>query len=211
MCPLALQGLIVRPPMENPVPNQKKSFIRGCLIAIAAGFILITTAGTFFSIVWTRYWYEEDNAKRRDPMENLARFHSELKTYLSRHEGRYPAKPGVHGLAELTVILSDLRVKDDRYVGTDPDYLSEQITSYAYVAAGLSKKELDEDMPVIFEKPWNGDRIRVLLSGGRVEIIEGRKFKTCSGIVTCFKERSKKTSSAWKTLIRNAESIDRMQ
>lgn len=197
--------------MKNPIPNQKTSFTRVCLIAVTAAFILITTAGTFFSMVWTRYWYEEDNAKRRDPMENLARFRSELKTYLSLHEGRYPAKPGVHGLGELTVYMSDLRLKDDKYVGTDPDYLSEQITSYAYVASGLSEKELDADMPVIFEKPWNGNRIRVLLSGGRVKIIEGRKFKNCSGIVMYFKERSKKTSSAWKTLIRNAESIDRMQ
>ena len=197
--------------MEKSGPNQKKTFIREYLIAVTAGFILITTTGTVFSMVWTRYWYEEDNAKRRDPMENLARFRSELKTYLSRHEGRYPAKPGVHGLAELTVYLSDLRVKDDQYVGTDPDYLSEQITSYAYVASGLSEKELDADMPVIFEKPWNGNRIRVLLNGGRVEIIEGRKFKNCSGIVTYFRERSKKTSAVWEPLIRNAESIDRMQ
>ena len=179
-----------------------------CLIAIGVLFLLIVTAASVLSICWNRYWYEEDNAKRRDPMENLAHFHRELQGYLAAHDGRYPAEQGVHGLGELVVFLSDLRVKDDKNVGIDPDYLSEQITSYAYVASGLSATDMDGDMPVIFEKPWRRRRIRVLLSDGRVEVLEDKGFKTCREVVAYYQERSKTTSAAWETLLNNAEYID---
>lgn len=116
--------------------------------------MLIVTTAIVLAICWNRYWYNEDNAKRREPMENLAHFHHELQGYLAAHEGRYPPEQGVHGLGELVVLLSDLRVKDDKDVGIDPDYLSEQTTSYAYVASGLSATDMVGDMPVIFEKPW---------------------------------------------------------
>ena len=178
-----------------------------CLIGIGVLFFLIVTAASVLVICWNRYWYEEDNAKRREPMENLAHFHNELQEYLATHEGRYPAEQGVHGLGELVVLLSDLRVKDDKYVGIDPDYLSEHITSYAYVASGLSAMDMDGDMPVIFEKPWRRRRIRVLLSDGRVEVLEDKGFKTCREVVAYYKERSKATSAAWETLLNNAEYI----
>ena len=176
------------------------------MIAVAVIVILIATATIHFNY-WNNYWYEEDNAQRREPMDNLVHFHDELKTYLAEHEGRYPAEHGVHGLAELTALLSDLRVKDDKHVSTDPDYLSERITSYAYVASGLSEKEMESGMPVIFEKPRHRGSIRVLLSDGRVEVLENKGFKYCRQVVEFYKERSNGTSAAWETLLRNAESI----
>ena len=176
----------------------------GCLSVMVALGILIVGA-IVCAIIWNEYWYREDNAKRREPMENLAHFHHELKAYLSTHEGRYPTEQGVYGLAELVVLLSDLRVKDDKYVGTDPDYLSEHITSYAYVASGLSKQELDGDMPVIFEKPRLRKSIRILLGDGRVEVLEHKSFKNCRQVVEYYRERSKNASSAWETLLHNAD------
>lgn len=176
----------------------------GCLSVVVALGILIVGA-IVCSIIWNEYWYRQDNAMRREPMENLAHFHHQLKAYLSTHDGRYPTERGVHGLAELVVLLSDLRVKDDKYVGTDPDYLSEHITSYAYVASGLSEQELDGDMPVIFEKPRLRKSIRVLLGDGRVEILEHKSFKNCRQVVEYYKERSNRTFSAWETLLHNAD------
>ena len=176
----------------------------GCLSVMVALGILIVGA-IVCAIIWNEYWYREDNAKRREPMENLAHFHHELKAYLSTHEGRYPTEQGVYGLAELVVLLSDLRVKDDKFVGMNPDYLSEDITSYAYVASGLSEQELDGDMPVIFEKPRLFKSIRVLLSDGRVEVLEHKRFKNCRQVVEYYRESSKSASSAWETLLHNAD------
>ncbi len=187
-------------------PAKHNGIAWGCLIAVAVFVILIATATLLFNR-WNNYWYEDDNALRREPMDNLVHFHDELKTYLAEHEGRYPAEHGVHGLAELTARLSDLRVKDDRHVSTDPDYLSERITSYAYVASGLSEKEMESGMPVIFEKPSHRDSVRVLLSDGHVEVLENRGFKYCRQVVEFYKERSNETSAAWEILLRNAESI----
>ena len=68
----------------------------------------------------SNYYYEQDNAARRDPMDNLAKFHHQLKKYLVEHEGQYPGEKGVYGLAELFSLLSVLRVKDDKNVETAP-------------------------------------------------------------------------------------------
>ena len=123
---------------------------------------------------------------------------------------QYPAEKGVFGLAELVSLLSDLRVKDDKNVWTDPDYLTERITSYAYIASGLSEKEMDVGMPVIFEKPWNRKRVRVLLCDGRVEELELNGINICSKVVEYYKERVDRTSTAWDILLRNAKYIDGM-
>jgi len=181
-----------------------------CCLSVVVVLAILIVGAIVCSIFWNEYWYRQDNAMRREPMENLAHFHHELKAYLSTHEGRYPTEQGVYGLAELVVLLSDLRVKDDKYVGTDPDYLSEHITSYAYVASGLSEQELDGDMPVIFEKPWHRKSIRVLLSNGHVDVIETAGLKNCRQVVGYYKERSKTASDAWETLLRNADVIDHM-
>ncbi len=172
-------------------------------VMVALGILIV--GAIVCAIIWNEYWYREDNAKRREPMENLAHFHHELKAYLSTHEGRYPTEQGVYGLAELVVLLSDLRVKDDKFVGMNPDYLSEDITSYAYVASGLSEQELDGDMPVIFEKPRLFKSIRVLLGDGRVEVLEHKRFKNCRQVVEYYRESSKSASSAWETLLHNAD------
>ena len=194
--------------METTNHVEKHSLLSiGCLFAAIALVMLIASA-TVAYICWNKHWYEEDNVRRREPMENIVHFQHKLKAYLSTHEGRYPEKQGVAGLAELVVLLSDLRVKDDEHVGTDPDYLSEQITSYAYVASGLSEKEMDGDMPVIFEKPWHRKSIRVLLSNGHVDVIETAGLKNCRQVVGYYKGRSKTTSAAWETLLRNADVID---
>ena len=172
-------------------------------VMVALGILIV--GAIVCAIIWNEYWYREDNAKRREPMENLAHFHHELKAYLSTHEGRYPTEQGVYGLAELVVLLSDLRVKDDKFVGMNPDYLSEDITSYAYVASGLSEQELDGDMPVIFEKPRLFKSIRVLLGDGHVEVLEHKRFKNCRQVVEYYRESSKSASSAWETLLHNAD------
>lgn len=185
--------------------NKQHQFVHGCLIVVTVSVVVIAVTVVGLSMAFSAYWYRIDNAERRDPMENLARFHRELKTYLAEHEGRYPPGQGVAGLGELVVLLSDLRVKDDTSVDTDPDFLYEGVTSYAYVASGLSQTELDGSMPVIFEKPRNRDRIRVLLSDGRIEVLECKGFKNCRGVIEYYRERSKKASPAWKALLRNAE------
>ena len=182
----------------------KYKFVWGCLAAPAVLILLIIAAALGLS----EYSYREDNARRPDPMENLARFHRELKRYQSEHEGRCPPRPGVDGLSELTVLLSDLRVKDDRSADTAYDHVFEASTSYAYVAAGLTGKELDATMPVIFEKPWNRARVRVLLGDGRIEIPERTGFKNCREVIVYFRERAKGSSPAWDALLRNAEHID---
>ena len=189
------------------IMEQTKShqFVHGCLIATGVSVVLIAAAVTGLGMAFSAYWYKIDNAERRDPVENLARFHRELKTYLAEHEDRYPPGRGVAGLGELVVLLSDLRVKDDTSVDTDPDFLYEGVTSYAYVASGLSRKELDDGMPVIFEKPGNRDRIRVLLSDGRIEVLECKDFKNCRGVIEYYRARSKNASPAWEALLRNAE------
>ena len=188
--------------MEQNKPHQ---FVHGCLIVVTVSVVVIAAAVTGLSMAFSAYWYRIDNAERRDPMENLARFHRELKNYLAEHKGRYPPGRGVAGLGDLVVLLSDLRVKDDTSVDTDPDFLYEGVTSYAYVASGLSQTELDGGMPVIFEKPRNRDRIRVLLSDGRIEVLDCKGFKSCREVIEYYRERSKKASPAWETLLRNAE------
>lgn len=178
------------------------------IMAISAVLIVIATIVVYNHV--SNYYYEQDNAARRNPMDNLANFHHQLKEYLVEHEGQYPAEKGVFGLAELVSLLSDLRVKDDKNVWTDPDYLTERITSYAYIASGLSEKEMDVGMPVIFEKPWNRKRVRVLLCDGRVEELELNGINSCSKVVEYYKERVDRTSTAWDILLRNAKYIDGM-
>lgn len=183
----------------------KYKFVWGCLATPTVLILLIVAA----SLGVSECSYREDNARRPDPMENLARFHRELKRYQTEHEDRCPPKPGVDGLCELTVLLSDLRVKDDRSADTAYDHVFEKSTSYAYVAAGLTGKELDGTMPVIFEKPRNRARIRVLLGDGRVEIPDRTDFQNCREVVVYFRDRTKGSSSAWDALLRNAAHIDR--
>ncbi len=180
-------------------------FLWGCLIAVAASVIVIVAAIIGFS----HYWFVQDNAARREPMENLAHFHSELQAYLSAHEGRYPAAQGADGLGEVVAYLPYLRVKDDKGVEIAPDIFTENHTSYAFVASGMNEKELDGNMPVIFEKPWNRKHVRVLLCDGRIEVLEVKRFKNCSQVVEYYQERSNGSSPAWETLRRNAEYIDR--
>ena len=177
----------------------------GCLVAVVLAVILIVVA----AISWSAYWYEQDNAARRDPMENLADFHTKLQSYLSAHEGKYPAGQGAEGLGELQVYLPYLRVKDDKVVAINPDIFTEHHTSYAYVASGLTEKDLDDGMPVIFEKPWNRKRVRVLLKNGRIEMLENSQLNNCCQVVEYYRKRSQGESPVWETLRRNAEYIDR--
>ena len=65
-------------------------------------------------------------------------------------------------------------------------------------------------MPVIFEKPWNRKRVRVLLCDGRVEELELNGINSCSKVVEYYKERVDRTSTAWDILLRNAKYIDGM-
>ena len=176
-----------------------------CLVAVVLAFILIVAA----AISWSAYWYEQDNAARRDPMENLANFHTELQSYLSAHEGKYPAGQGAEGLGELVPYLPYLRVKDDKVVEINQDIFTEHHTSYAYIASGLNEKDLDDGMPVIFEKPWNRKRVRVLLKNGRIEVLENSLLNNCRQVVEYYRKRSQGESPIWETLRRNAEYIDR--
>ena len=176
----------------------------GCLIAVVLAVILIVAA----AMSWSAYWYEQDNAARRDSMENLTDFHTELQSYLSAHEGKYPAGQGVEGLGELQAYLPYLRVKDDKVVEINPDIFTEHHTSYAYIASGLNEKDLDDGMPVIFEKPWNRKCVRVLLKNGRIEVLENSQFNSCRQMVEYYRKRSQGESPVWKTLLLNAAYID---
>ena len=192
--------------MTNHTEKQSV-LVLGCLIAVALSILTIATTSVFI-YYWNNYLYEQDNMGSLEPTENLANINDELNDYLSEHEGNYPDEQGVNGLAELTEKSSDLRAKDDKNVSTDPDELSEQSTSYAYVASGLSKKDMESGMPVLFEKPSNRDSIRVLMSDGRMEVIENKGFKNIRQVIEYYKERSNGTSPAWDTLLRNAETIE---
>ena len=183
----------------------KHKIFWGCLVAVVLAAILIVAA----AMSWSAYWYKQDNAARRDPMENLANFHTELQSYLSAHEGKYPAGQGAEGLGELQVYLPYLRVKDDKVVEINPDIFTEHHTSYAYIASGLNEKDLDDGMPVIFEKPWNRKRVRVLLKNGRIEVLENSLLNNCRQVVEYYRKCSQVESPVWKTLRRNAEYIDR--
>ena len=176
-----------------------------CLVAVVLAFILIVAV----AMSWSDYWYEQDNVARRDPMENLADFHTKLQSYLSAHEGKYPAGQGAEGLGELQVYLPYLRVKDDKVVEINPDIFTERHTSYAYIAFELTEKDLDDEMPVIFEKPWNRKRVRVLLKNGRIEVLENSQLNNCRQVVEYYRKRSQGESPVWETLRRNAEYIDR--
>lgn len=188
--------------------GEHKTYASGCLIAVAVLGILLFVGTIVLSVCWNKYWYEEDNASRRDSMDNLKHFHTEIKAYLSEHEGRYPAKQGAEGLGELVVYLPYLRVKDDKAVKINPDIFTENHSSYAYVASGLNENELDCVIPVIFEKPWNRKLIRVLLSDGRVDVLEGKGFLNCCQVIGHYKDLSGNNSPFWETLLRNAEYID---
>ena len=191
--------------MTGVTHGGKHKIFWGCLIAVVLAVILIVVA----AISWSAYWYEQDNAARRDPMENLADFHTELQSYLSAHEGKYPAGQGAEGLGELQVYLPYLRVKDDKVVEINPDIFTERHTSYAYIAFELTEKDLDDEMPVIFEKPWNRKRVRVLLKNGRIEMLENSQLNNCCQVVEYYRKRSQGESPVWETLRRNAEYIDR--
>lgn len=191
--------------MTGVTHSGKHKIFWGCLVAVVLAVILIVVA----AISWSAYWYEQDNAARRDPMENLADFHTKLQSYLSAHEGKYPAGQGAEGLGELQVYLPYLRVKDDKVVEINPDIFTEHHTSYAYVASGLNEKDLDDGMPVIFEKPWNRKRVRVLLKNGRIEMLENSQLNNCCQVVEYYRKRSQGESPVWETLRRNAEYIDR--
>ena len=191
--------------MTGVTHGGKHQIAWGCLVAVVLAVILIVVA----AISWSAYWYEQDNAARRDPMENLAKFHTELQSYLSAHEGKYPAGQGAEGLGELQVYLPYLRVKDDKVVEINPDIFTEHHTSYAYIASGLNEKDLDDGMPVIFEKPWNRKRVRVLLKNGRIEMLENSQLNNCCQVVEYCRKRSQGESPVWETLRRNAEYIDR--
>ena len=191
--------------MTGVTHGGKHKIFWGCLIAVVLAVILIVVA----AISWSAYWYEQDNAARRDPMENLADFHTKLQSYLSAHEGKYPAGQGAEGLGELQVYLPYLRVKDDKVVEINPDIFTEHHTSYAYIASGLNEKDLDDGMPVIFEKPWNRKRVRVLLKNGRIEVLENSQLNNCRHVVEYYRKRSQVESPVWETLRRNAEYIDR--
>ena len=119
--------------MTGVTHSGKHKIFWGCLVAVVLAVILIVVA----AISWSAYWYEQDNAARRDPMENLADFHTKLQSYLSAHEGKYPAGQGAEGLGELQVYLPYLRVKDDKVVEINPDIFTERHTSYAYIAFGI--------------------------------------------------------------------------
>ena len=191
--------------MTGVTHGGKHKIFLGCLVAVVLAVILIVVA----AISWSAYWYEQDNATRRDPMENLANFHTELQSYLSAHEGKYPAGQGAEGLGELQVYLPYLRAKDDKVVEINPDIFTEHHTSYADIASGLTKKDLDDGMPVIFEKPWNRKRVRVLLKNGRIEVLENSQLNNCRQVVEYYRKRSQGESPIWETLRRNAEYIDR--
>ena len=191
--------------MTGVTHSGKHKIFWGCLVAVVLAVILIVVA----AISWSAYWYEQDNAARRDPMENLADFHTKLQSYLSAHEGKYPAGQGAEGLGELQVYLPYLRVKDDKVVEINPDIFTEHHTSYAYIASGLNEKDLDDGMPVIFEKPWNRKRVRVLLKNGRIEMLENSQLNNCCQVVEYYRKRSQGESPVWETLRRNAEYIDR--
>jgi hypothetical protein len=191
--------------MTGVTHSGKHKIFWGCLIAVVLAVILIVVA----AISWSAYWYEQDNAARRDPMENLADFHTKLQSYLSAHEGKYPAGQGAEGLGELQVYLPYLRVKDDKVVEINPDIFTERHTSYAYIAFELTEKDLDDEMPVIFEKPWNRKRVRVLLKNGRIEVLENSQLNNCRQVVEYYRKRSQGESPVWETLRRNAEYIDR--
>ena len=191
--------------MTGVTHSGKHKIFLGCLVAVVLAAILIVAA----AMSWSAYWYEQDNAARRDPMENLADFHTKLQSYLSAHEGKYPAGQGAEGLGELQVYLPYLRVKDDKVVEINPDIFTEHHTSYAYIAFGLSEKDLADGMPVIFEKPWNRKRVRVLLKNGRIEMLENSQLNNCCQVVEYYRKRSQGESPVWETLRRNAEYIDR--
>jgi len=191
--------------MTGDTHGGKHKIFWRCLVAVVLAVILIVVA----AISWSAYWYEQDNAARRDPMENLADFHTELQSYLSAHEGKYPAGQGAEGLGELQVYLPYLRVKDDKVVEINPDIFTEHHTSYAYIASGLTTKDLDDGMPVIFEKPWNRKRVRVLLKNGRIEVLENSQLNNCRQVVEYYRNRLQGESPVWETLRRNAEYIDR--
>ena len=191
--------------MTGVTHSGKHKIFWGCLVAVVLAVILIVVA----AISWSAYWYEQDNAARRDPMENLADFHTKLQSYLSAHEGKYPAGQGAEGLGELQVYLPYLRVKDDKVVEINPDIFTEHHTSYAYIASGLNEKDLDDGMPVIFEKPWNRKHVRVLLKNGRIEVLENSQLNNCRQVVEYYRKRSQGESPVWETLRRNAEYIDR--
>ena len=191
--------------MTGVTHGGKHKIFWGCLIAVVLAVILIVVA----AISWSAYWYEQDNAARRDPMENLADFHTKLQSYLFAHEGKYPAGQGAEGLGELQVYLPYLRVKDDKVVEINPDIFTERHTSYAYIAFELTEKDLDDEMPVIFEKPWNRKRVRVLLKNGRIEVLENSQLNNCRQVVEYYRNRLQGESPVWETLRRNAEYIDR--
>ena len=188
--------------------GEHKTYASGCLIAVAVMSILAVVGAIVLSIYWNKYWYEDDNACRREPMDNLNHFHTEMKGYLSAHEGRFPTGQGAAGLGELVPYLPYLRLKDDKEVEISPDIFTENHSSYAYVASGLNENELDCVIPVIFEKPWNRKLIRVLLSDGRVDVLEGKGFLNCCQVIGHYKDLSGNNSPFWETLLRNAEYID---
>ena len=94
---------------HSGIPNV---IVWGCLLVVVISIILITSTSIFI-LFWNNYWYKEDKALRREPIDNLVNFNDVLKDYLSEHEGNYPDEQGVYGLAELTSKSTDLRMKDD--------------------------------------------------------------------------------------------------
>ena len=192
----------------SAVPKKQWLWISGIIFAVCAGLFL---AVVFMDDIFSVFEYDSHNAERQDSMTNIRRFGSEIQKYISKHNGRYPNKKGVHGLCQLDGIVrySDLAAKDDRNVLPDYDVMRESNTSYAYVASGLSADQADAPIPILFEKPWGRNRILVLMSDGNIRIIDDKDLKNCRQVIRYLQASSPGDSKVWNILDENAGHIDK--
>ncbi len=189
------------------VPKKTWLWISGIIFAVCACLFL---AVVFMDDIFSVFEYDSHNAERQNSITNIRRFSSEIKKYISGHNGRYPDKKGVHGLCQLNGIVrySDLAAKDDRNVLPDYDVMRESNTSYAYVASGLSADRTDAPTPILFEKPWGRSRILVLMSDGNVRTLDNKDLKNCRQVIRYLQASSIRDSKVWNILDENAGRID---
>ena len=190
------------------VPKKLWLWIGGIISAVCACLFL---AVVFMDEIFSVFEYDSHNAERQGSMTNIRRFGSEIQKYISKHNGRYPNKKGVHGLCQLDGIVrySDLAAKDDRNVLPDYDVMRESNTSYAYVASGLSADRMAAPIPILFEKPWGRSRILILMSDRNVRTIDNRDLKNCRQVIRYLQSSSPRDSKVWNILHENAGYIDK--
>ena len=170
-------------------------------------FIIVVLSAKF---CLSLYFYNLDNEKREESIVNICKFRDKIKMYLAAHERQYPDEKGVKGLCQLDIVkLSDFAAKNDRNVNIDYDIMMESNTSYAYVASGISEKNLTFSIPVLFEKPWNRENILILFSDGAIKKINARNLKSCHQVIQYLQHSSIPQGYPWEILYMNALYIDK--